>query len=120
MYKHKNIVVSIDGRHFRPVSVAEHFVYDGPSSFTIKVDRRSSNELKEGPANSCLIKNVVFNPPATIVFWIDGTKTVVKANGGDQFDPEKGLAMAIAKKAFGNKGAYFNMFKKFIHEPSDV
>ena len=45
------------------------------------------------------IKNVIFNDPATIVFWKDGTKTVVKCQDGDEFDPEKGLAMAIAKKA---------------------
>lgn len=58
------------------------------------------------------IKNVIFNAPATIVFWMDGTKTVVKAVNED-FDPEKGLAMAIAKKAFGNNGNYFNKIKKW-------
>lgn len=39
----------------------------------------------------------MFNGAATIVFWADDTKTVVKAIG-ENFDPEKGLAMAIAKK----------------------
>lgn len=58
------------------------------------------------------IKKVIFNNPATIVFWMDGTKTVVKVTNED-FDPEKGLAMAIAKKAFGNKGNYFNEIKKW-------
>lgn len=58
------------------------------------------------------IKNVIFNDPATIVFWEDGTKTVVKAND-EIFDPEKGLAMAISKKAFGNKGQYFDHIKKW-------
>ena len=53
--------------------------------------------------NLVQIKNVVFNPPATIVFWADNSKTVVKAEN-ETFDPEKGLAMAIAKKALGNKG----------------
>ena len=59
------------------------------------------------------ITNVIFNDPATIVFWSDGTKTVVKAEG-EPFDPEKGLAMAIAKKALGNKGNYYNEFKKWL------
>ena len=59
------------------------------------------------------IKNVIFNDPATIVFWNDGTKTVVKAEN-EPFDPEKGLAMAIAKKALGNKGNYYNEFKKWL------
>lgn len=62
------------------------------------------------------IKNVIFNDPATIVFWTDGTKTVVKAQGDDIFDPEKGLAMAISKKALGNKGNYCNELKKWLPE----
>ena len=81
------------------------------------------------------IKKVIFNPPATIVLWEDGTKTVVKTQwdigeiaasgcdccGGvwariDTYDPEKGLAMAIAKKALGNKGNYYNVFKKWLKE----
>lgn len=62
------------------------------------------------------IKNVIWNCPATIVFWTDGTKTVVKAQGNDSFDPEKGLVMAIAKKAMGNKGNYYNEIKKWLDE----
>lgn len=61
------------------------------------------------------IKKVIFNDPATIVFWEDETKTVVKASN-EPFDPEKGLAMAIVKKAFGNKGNYFNTIKKWLPE----
>ena len=59
------------------------------------------------------IKKVIFNNPATIVFWSDGSKTVVKAHN-DDYDPEKGLAMAIAKKALGNEGNYYNVFKKWL------
>lgn len=67
------------------------------------------------------IKNVIFNDPATIVFWDDGTKTVVKCQDGDEFDPEKGLAMAIVKKTYGNKGSYCNKLKKWLpkEEPVD-
>ena len=61
------------------------------------------------------IENVIFNDPATIVFWRDGSKTVVKAKD-EPYDPEKGLAMAIAKKAYGNEGNYYNEFKKFIKD----
>lgn len=60
------------------------------------------------------IKKVIFNNPATIVYWKDGTKTVVKANGEDVFDKEMGLAMAIAKKALGNEGNYYETFKQWI------
>lgn len=61
------------------------------------------------------VKNVIFNDPATIVFWNDGTKTVVKAQNGEAFDPEKGLAMAICKKMIGkNTGRYYKIFKKWL------
>lgn len=67
------------------------------------------------------IKNVIFNDPATIVFWTDGTKTVVKCQDGDIFDPEKGLVLAISKKALGNKGNYCNELKKWLpKEESEV
>lgn len=62
------------------------------------------------------IKNVIFNDPATIVYWHDGTKTVVKCQDGDEFDPEKGLAMAFCKKFFGNRGNFNNVFKKYVLE----
>ena len=60
------------------------------------------------------IKNVIHHDPATIVYWCDGTKTVVKCGENDIYDPEKGLAMAIAKKALGNEGNYYNQFKKWL------
>lgn len=68
------------------------------------------------------IKDVIFNDPATIVLWADGTKTVVKTQEGDEYDPEKGLAMAISKKALGNKHEYYNVFKKWMknHEKREM
>ena len=62
------------------------------------------------------ITGVIFNDPATIVFWGDGSKTVVKCQDDDVFDPEKGLAMAISKKALGNKSNFNNEFKKWLPE----
>lgn len=61
------------------------------------------------------IVDVKFNKPATIVFWSDNTKTVVKCDPMDKFDPEKGLAMAVSKKLLGNNtGKYYDIFKKWI------
>ncbi len=62
------------------------------------------------------IKKVIFNYPATIVLWEDGTKTVVKCQEGDCFDKEKGLAMAIAKKFMGNKSNFNNKIKKWVND----
>lgn len=54
------------------------------------------------------ITKVIFNEPATIVFWSDGTKTVVKCCEDDTFDKEKGLAMAILKKLSWNDSKAFH------------
>jgi hypothetical protein len=67
------------------------------------------------------IKDVIFNNPATIVLWEDGTKTVVKCQPGDIYDKEMGLALCIAKKALGNKSNFNNVFKKWIpDEPTTI
>lgn len=63
--------------------------------------------------NPLEIEKVVFNPPATIILWADKTKTVVKCQGGEPFDPEKGMAMAFMKKARGNTGRYFKEIDKW-------
>jgi len=47
------------------------------------------------------IERVIFNGPATIVFWSDNTKTIVKCMEGELFDEEKGIAMAFIKKMYG-------------------
>ena len=59
------------------------------------------------------IDKVIFNNPATIVYWKDGTKTVVKCQHGDVFTKDAGLAMCIAKKALGNKGCFNDVLKKW-------
>lgn len=60
------------------------------------------------------IKKVLYKNPATIVYWSDGSKTVVKCQREDTYDPEKGFAMAILKKINGNTGYYYNEFKKWL------
>lgn len=62
---------------------------------------------------SVSIRKVIFNDPATIVLWSDGTKTVVKCGPEDTFDMEKGLAMAIVKKMAGNDNRFHKVFKPY-------
>jgi hypothetical protein len=110
----KNITVCIDGDYYKPrngvaaVRVGEHPTFD------LQVEMDPLYKINEGPGRAYRIKDVIFNPPATIVFWVDGTKTVVKTQYDEPFDPEKGLAMAIAKKALGNQGNYFETIKKYV------
>lgn len=59
------------------------------------------------------IKKVIFNKPATIVYWKDGTKTVVKQQKGDKWDKEKGLMACICKKFYGNSGKFNDVIKEW-------
>lgn len=58
------------------------------------------------------IERVIFNEPATIVYWDDGSKTVVKCQHGDTFSAETGLATAMLKRYMGND----NTFNRVINE----
>ena len=48
------------------------------------------------------IKQVIFNDPATIVTFSDGTKVCVKANENDKFSKEVGLMYALVKRLYAN------------------
>lgn len=69
---------------------------------------RKENKMPE-------IKKVIFNGPATIVFWKDNTKTIVKCMPGETFDPEKGILVALYKKMSNNKQNYFKDIKKWAN-----
>ena len=98
---------------------AEEHVLDS-IHYTHLADRIREEVSKREAANmtAASIKNVIFNPPATVVYWSDGTKTVVKCSVNDKFDPEKGLAMAIAKRCANNSGSYYKEIQKWIGEES--
>lgn len=115
----ENIIGSLKKYEMRPASI-EYSGY-GDNHYTeneltltlenwVKFDKDYIIDRKED------IEKVIFNNPATIVYWKDGTKTVVKCQDGDVYDKEKGLAMCIAKKFFGNKGNFNKVFNKFIGE----
>ena len=52
------------------------------------------------------VKDILVNGPATIVFWEDGTKTVVKYDSEDLYDAEKAVAMCFMKKALGSRSMH--------------
>lgn len=88
-------------------------VYEGFSSQAERiaefVDQKAKN-LKDfenqffGAYKIPEVREIRYNGPATIVFWEDNTKTVVKVQHGEEYyDPDKAFAMAVCKKLFGNK-----------------
>ncbi len=62
------------------------------------------------------IKKVIFNPPATIVIFKDGTKRVVKCNREDEFNPEVSFAVVIMNEMFGSRSAFKKFIKNYIKE----
>jgi len=47
-------------------------------------------------------KKIIYNGPATIVFWDDGTKTVVKCSKKDKDNKYNAFCAALAKKIYGS------------------
>lgn len=62
------------------------------------------------------VKKVIFNKPATIVFWSDGSKTVVKCGKDDTYDKEKGFYIACTKKLFGNNFKAIGQMNKALEK----
>lgn len=83
-----------------------------------RVMEEAAKKKEETTMTAASIKNVIFNPPATIVFWTDGSKTVVKCNAKEEFDPEKGMAMAIAKRCANNSDDFYKEIKKWVEKSS--
>lgn len=61
-------------------------------------------------AISLVPQQVIFNPPATIVYWKDGDKTVVRCDN-DEFSEEFGFAMACMRKIYGTRANFKAQFK---------
>ena len=58
------------------------------------------------------VSKIIFNPPATIVFWEDGTKTVVKCAAEDEFNEYCGFLAALGKKVYENNNQIKKLFDK--------
>ena len=59
---------------------------------------------------------VIINGPATIIYWNDGTKTVVKCQPGDTFNAETGLMAAMLKRYMGNDNTYNKVLNYWLDE----
>jgi len=116
-YDYKEI--KIPCKYLQPITEEQHrsFLLKRREEMQINCkDIFSTMLVANNNFNPSTIKNVIFNDPATIVLWTDGTKTIVKCQKGDMFNKETGLAMAIIKKCMGNKGNYNDVFEKWIKD----
>ena len=93
------------------------------STNACKCDFVSMNDLRhkintQHEINKMLgVKRVIFNDPATIVFWKDGTKTVVKCSENEKFNPYVGFCAAVTKKVYGNNSRIQKYVKQGFIQP---
>lgn len=67
--------------------------------------------------NNLKVKRVIWNKPATIVLWKDGTKTVVKCDERDEYNKRYGFLLCCLKKALGNTSRGLNdMLHKWLED----
>ena len=67
-----------------------------------RIDNSFGSYYEDDSGNVTYIKEVIYNDPAVVVLWNDGTKTVSKCDYGDNFNPEFGLILCVLKKVVGN------------------
>ena len=103
----KTLVTTVDNPWYQYSKLNDHSNILVPIDDTISITEEHLSYKQE----KATIKNVIFSGPATIVIWSDGDKTIVKKSDCEaEMDKEKGLAMAIIKKAYkdaGKEGSYF-------------
>ena len=90
--------ITTDTKRWNQIPVGEVV----PKLSTFKTYNKK-NEKKFTPLYLPEIKEVLFNDPATIVWFEDGSKSVAIAGHGDKYDRETGLATCLIKRVLGNK-----------------
>ena len=55
-------------------------IADRGGNLSIRYGGLNAGKKSTSAANTAAIKDVIFAPPATIVYWSDGSKTVVKCS----------------------------------------
>lgn len=51
------------------------------------------------------VDHIFYDDKATVVFWTDGTKTIVKCAEGTKYDEYAAFCIALAKKIYGSNSA---------------
>lgn len=123
--KNREITGGCNLKDIHPVSVNEcnsknddHFIdamrYYYNDILTVEKYIDSMDDIKVDIPG--MIDKVIFNDPATIIIWKDGSKTVVKRSDDDIWDPEKGFCMAIIKKLYGHT----SFIKRFMEPEEEI
>ena len=109
------VVDSVETERISPYTFGDVKVYHPakkPDSEILTHGFKAPQIKKDGRWFDLVPTKVKYDGPATIIFWKDGTKTVVKCQEGDVFDEDVGVVMCYAKKMLGNKGNFNNIFRQ--------
>lgn len=98
-------------------AISKSSEYEWYFNITLCTDGKDSAQMVKSELNrtygvlsALRIQRIIVNNLATIVFWEDGTKTVVKISDADmedgKYDIYAGVSYAIAKKLFGSNSAF--------------
>lgn len=102
---------------FKPEDHMKHYCA-ADCSATASVYNYVRKDIKEMAKT---ITNILYNPPATIVFFGDNSKSVVKCRKDEKYDATKGVAMAIykhfKKDSLGHH--WYDIFKVVDHQTVD-
>lgn len=93
----KKDIIDYDAK-LKSVASISGYVCDIPTEFMIRAKfvREFSHDF--GVNDVTMPVKVRYNGPATIVWWEDGEKTVVKLSEGDEPDAEKAFLSAFFQK----------------------
>lgn len=95
-----------------PASTSDSFItYESLKHFGFPVPDHSDTMCKCITTQLPQVDRIIFNNPATVVFWTDGTKTVVKCMEGQEFSEYYGFLAALAKKVYGTNSAVKRIVK---------
>jgi hypothetical protein len=65
--------------------------------------------LVETLPNKLAVDKIIVNGDATIVFWADGKKTIVKKSEDDEYDLHHAFCAALAKRIYGHNSTVKKM-----------
>lgn len=104
--KESTIKMYYSGYATRGISCARYDKVPDKEENKPKIIFRNADEIERCAHDAVPVKyipeRIIYNCAATIVFWKDGDKTVVKCSPGEKYNRYHAFCAALAKKVYGN------------------
>lgn len=121
----RGTIEAFDYNNFRVgvrFSAREKLTWFAPSNLHIEyftfaeADTKRKLNAQYGVASTYKPKKVIYDEAAgvTVVLWMDGTKTIVRAAEGEEHDAYLGYCIALAKKMHGTNSALKRDLEKVL------